>query len=574
MTLDEAEPAPPGVRQRFALAPWASALLLGYALLLLLPGLGSTRALTYHEALAAQPAREMLDGGHWIIPRFAGEARLEKPPTMGWLIAASMAIGGRDEFWARLPAALAAVLCAWIAAAMTARWHGSRAGLLAGLLGTTSFWLLMQGRLAEADMPLTACVTGAMACLGRVAAPSPLGRDRRAWVRWCFFACVGLAGLLKGPVGPAMVALTVLAMALTGERRSLAWLLAAPGPWALLAAMLLAWPVAAWQAHPPIVQTWREQILGRVAGDLGGAEPWWFYAWNAPMMLLPWTALTALGLADAARRRRLWTPAARWLWCWFVPGLLMLSLSAWKHKHYVLPLLPAALPATAGGLLVLRRFADRQARPRPLLTAAIAGAACIIGAAALLLLKPRGATPIAGTLMILGAGSAAVLWLEHRRLRGLRTAGIFVVAFAVASAALAWVVPAFDGYRDNRDFAARINDLAPPGQTLRLAGLGYAQIAFYLRPPLARVDGADVAARLRDLPETPLYLVTRRSLIPALRAAGAVQPLLESATARRYERDEDRLVFLRLDPASDARPRATDPPATRTVQPPQAARTQ
>ncbi len=72
--------------------------ILAFGLSMLLTGLGS-RVLTRHETLAAQPAREMLQLGHWIIPTIAGTPRLLKPPTMSWTIAASMALFGRDAEW-------------------------------------------------------------------------------------------------------------------------------------------------------------------------------------------------------------------------------------------------------------------------------------------------------------------------------------------------------------------------------------------------------------------------------------------------------------------------------------------
>ena len=48
--------------------------------------------------------------------------------------------------------------------------------------------------------------------------------------------------------------------------------------------------------------------------------------------------------------------------CWFVPGLLILSASAWKHHHYMIPMLPAATPAAAAGMaLWLRQIRDKSA---------------------------------------------------------------------------------------------------------------------------------------------------------------------------------------------------------------------
>ena len=73
----------------------------------------STCALENHECYVATAAREMLQSGDWIMPTFNGELRLEKTPLSYWLVAGLGWITGRtDEFTARLPSAVFAVLTA------------------------------------------------------------------------------------------------------------------------------------------------------------------------------------------------------------------------------------------------------------------------------------------------------------------------------------------------------------------------------------------------------------------------------------------------------------------------------
>ena len=58
----------------------AGMLVILYAASLLLWDLHAGRALTLHEVFAAQPAREMVQGRHWIVPMFLGVPRTNKPP--------------------------------------------------------------------------------------------------------------------------------------------------------------------------------------------------------------------------------------------------------------------------------------------------------------------------------------------------------------------------------------------------------------------------------------------------------------------------------------------------------------
>src|SRR5215207_3527477 len=94
----------------------------GFALLL--PGLGGGRVLTYHEVCFAQPAREMLANGRWIVPEIAGVVFPDKPPLAHWVAAVSMAVFGENEFAVRLPFALAGLALALIIAELaTAVWN-------------------------------------------------------------------------------------------------------------------------------------------------------------------------------------------------------------------------------------------------------------------------------------------------------------------------------------------------------------------------------------------------------------------------------------------------------------------
>ena len=108
---------------------------------MLLPGLGGSGRLSYHEAFVAQGAREMLDSGSWAYPTIGGRPWLEKPPLPWWLVAAAGRIaGGVDEAVARFPSAIAAALLVLGVAVLAARHYGPGIGLLAGAVQATTAW--------------------------------------------------------------------------------------------------------------------------------------------------------------------------------------------------------------------------------------------------------------------------------------------------------------------------------------------------------------------------------------------------------------------------------------------------
>ena len=176
--------------------------------LVLLPGLGSSSRLTYHEAFVAQGAREILESGNWAYPTVSGLPWLEKPPLPWWFVAVlGHCVGVVNETVARLPSCLAAIGLVLGVAVLTAHHYGPSIGLIAGSIQATTGWTVMRGRLAEADILLVCLFTWVIVAFDRVIVhkvvlcTTPTGNvpveDWRLW-RWVFFALLGVTGLVKG----------------------------------------------------------------------------------------------------------------------------------------------------------------------------------------------------------------------------------------------------------------------------------------------------------------------------------------------------------------------------------------
>ncbi len=176
--------------------------------------LGAT-TLDNHEAKAALAARGMvrqagwlMRGAHeppvppdtpvnrWLIPVNNGRPRLVKTPLPYWCIASTALVTGRvDEWTARLPAAISAVLCVWVTLALGRRMFTSRAALMGAVMLATSLGLQKWGRNARPEAMLCLWVTAAMACfyVGLTART----RARRAGWMIGFWLAMGLANLSK-----------------------------------------------------------------------------------------------------------------------------------------------------------------------------------------------------------------------------------------------------------------------------------------------------------------------------------------------------------------------------------------
>src|SRR5438105_14576472 len=65
------------------------------------------------EGQYAGAAREMLQGGHWLVPTNDSLPRLQKPPLLYWFLCLSIGLFGQTEFAARLRKRLATIAWSW-----------------------------------------------------------------------------------------------------------------------------------------------------------------------------------------------------------------------------------------------------------------------------------------------------------------------------------------------------------------------------------------------------------------------------------------------------------------------------
>ena len=178
--------------------------MLGTGLLMLLSVNLGTRGLNEpDEGRYANIAHEMLAGGHgWWEPHMSGFAHFDKPPLVYWFTAGSFKVFGENEWAARLPCLLGALMTL-VGLGWTAyRRHGEHVAWWSVLFCGTAgqFWLL--ARFLTPDMLLTGFCTLGVACWVE---ERHSGAQGRWW--WAGVACWALgwsswfSSLTKGTSG-------------------------------------------------------------------------------------------------------------------------------------------------------------------------------------------------------------------------------------------------------------------------------------------------------------------------------------------------------------------------------------
>jgi 4-amino-4-deoxy-L-arabinose transferase-like glycosyltransferase len=123
--------------------------------------LGDRDMWTGNESEAAVAGWDMVETGRILVPHFLDQPFVDnRPPGAWWLIAATYKLTGVRNTWtARLPSALAALVCILLVYAMGRRAANARAGFLSALILMGMLFFVLTGRMSQQDMPLTLATT-------------------------------------------------------------------------------------------------------------------------------------------------------------------------------------------------------------------------------------------------------------------------------------------------------------------------------------------------------------------------------------------------------------------------------
>lgn len=266
--------------------------------------------------------------------------------------------GGTAEAARRWPPVVAATIAALLVAALTARWLGSGLGTLAGLLQLTSTQVLLAGPGDLAEMLFCTLVVATMGIFAVANVPGRLPLIDRRWPSRAFYAGVGAAMLLAGPIGPAFIlAGCLLFVILCGDSRGLRFFADPAGVavFVLLAALRLAYPEELQGIFTP--------LSCFLSDALGPPRSLSEVLHSMAVKTLPWTPLAALAMVVGLRQGHYATPIWRFLGCWLLgPLALMAAAGTFRHEPYLAALLPPSAVMAAAGLTGV--FAWRRRGPR------------------------------------------------------------------------------------------------------------------------------------------------------------------------------------------------------------------
>ena len=335
------------------------AIILGAALLVLVPSLFTRDPWNPDEPRYAEVAREMLvlptspalDASgrpfnerpavfYYLVPHLNGEIYPDKPPVFFWLSAllSRLGLGWNSGRVVSLAAVAGTLLLIY---ALARCLHEPPTGLLAALITLTTLLSFHIFRFGVLDPLLMLCTTTSIYAAVRAFEKPPDGSPR--WWLVCY-AAAGIGVLTKGPVAlvvPALVALGYGILSRRDSRKGGWWHLAGALLFLLIA---LTWLLMArYHGGADYVNDIAVgQTLRRVAKSDSHAKPFYFYLLTWPALFFPWSLLLVLALVSAIRTaRRQGDSLCRLAAVWLVVVIVFFSCFPSKRERYLLPVLPA-----------------------------------------------------------------------------------------------------------------------------------------------------------------------------------------------------------------------------------------
>ncbi len=389
---------------------------------------------TPDEPREAQIIREMADSGNYLIPTLGGKPFLEKPPLYYLLgIVIYKYLGDWYQESARLASVLFGLATLAVVFFTFRRLSGkTEAGFTTLVLATMPLFFISTHKILV-DVGLMFFITAAM-CSFLLAYK---GQFRIGY--YVFWLCLALAFLVKGIKGLAIpMAGIIFFMVAQRDYALIRRCNIFQGSAIILIIMLIwAWALYIHGGYDFVYEFYVYNQIGRFipAGTIytgGHVRPFYFYLLDVPVQTLPWSVFLYPAYKVLDRKE----VGLRFLFCWILGGLVLLSMASTKREIYFLPMFPAI-----AGLVGIWMSGLLERQMTSLENACMKGVLILIALAAavfpLVYIKLGGFWLTAELLFILTAGALIFMW------RNYQSAMPYIPVMVMAFTLIVWIPAMF-----------------------------------------------------------------------------------------------------------------------------------
>ena len=305
--------------------------LLLVSVIIIFSNLGSIPLLDPDEPVYAETPKEMMMYNEFISPRIYGEYWYDKPPMYYWLVAGSYQLFGVNDFAARFPSALLAIICISSVYFFAKKILNERAAIFSGFVLVTSIEFFYLSKAAVTDITLTLFLTLSLLCFVRKK-------------YYLFYLFAGLATLTKGPIGlffPVVIAFLYLLF--TRQLSEIKRMKIMSGS-LIFAVVALPWYIVMYNIHgSDFINTFLgfHNITRFTSPEHPSGVLWYYYV---PVLLIgffPWCtcilqAMYRIFLGHCEKFKEMF-----FFSIWAIVVFVFFSISQTKLVSYILPMFPA-----------------------------------------------------------------------------------------------------------------------------------------------------------------------------------------------------------------------------------------
>ncbi len=326
---------------------WGLSHLLWISLLAIiwLGSLGWRHLIPSDEGRYAEIAREMLESGNWIVPRYNGYLYFEKPPLHMWATAFTFQLFGLGEWQARLWSGLTSFFTILVVGFTVYRIWGIRAATITALvLASCPLWII-GGHFNSLDMGIAFFMSAALCALMLALHATEKSLEEQLWMLACW-SMMALSVLSKGLIGVVLPGLVLVIYSITGKDwhswKRMHWL------WGMLIFFLITtpWFVLISQKHPSFIDFFfiHEHFERFTTNEHQRSAPWHFFIPLILVGVLPWLLHLPRALLLGFHSRLDHSTSFKPLWLcliWVLSITVFFSLSNSKLPGYIFPVIPA-----------------------------------------------------------------------------------------------------------------------------------------------------------------------------------------------------------------------------------------
>ena len=305
------------------------------------------------EPRYAEIAREMVESGNWIVPKFNDLRYFEKPIMGHWLNATSQLIFGENNFAARFVSVLSTAGSSFFLFLLVSRFYNRQQAWIAVGIFTSLFLVSMVGTYAILDSILNLWLSASLTMF-LLASEALTSLKRLGYYTLAGLFC-GLAFLTKGFLALALPVLVVIPYVLWHKKFKQ---LACWGGWVIFVAVLISlpWAISIHMAEPDFWHYffWVEHIKRFSAENAQHAAPFWYYLPLLLIVTIPWVFLIPSALNSL--RNQWQNPLLSFSIIWFFLPLIFFSIAKGKLPTYILPcMMPLAIIISRGLILAFEK---------------------------------------------------------------------------------------------------------------------------------------------------------------------------------------------------------------------------